>query len=262
MKDYEFMEHDRLRPSCEHILASVGYNGFRSVTQIDPLWNAYLLGLTLFIGDDIERARVPVSEGMVFSYRFRLDPEENTVFDGSVGWHEFQAKARELATPYQFVLATDISDFYPRVYHHPLKNALDSATARKEEVLRIDMILNRLSQGASFGLPVGGPAARLLSESMLNVVDQLLIGERITFCRFADDYRIYAESREHAHRHLLTLSKALHDFGLSLQKNKTRVMSREEFIKSEEPEGLGDANSAIVTQSFHGAENCIMTLTR
>lgn len=41
-------------------LAAVGYAGFRWGTQIDPIWNAYLLSLVLRIGDDIERARVSI----------------------------------------------------------------------------------------------------------------------------------------------------------------------------------------------------------
>ena len=42
----------------EKLLNAVGYTGFRQGTQIDPIWNVYLLGIVCFIGDDIEQARV------------------------------------------------------------------------------------------------------------------------------------------------------------------------------------------------------------
>src|SRR6266581_4846002 len=41
-------------------LTGVGYNGFRAVTQIDPVWNAYLLALVIEIAPDLERARIPI----------------------------------------------------------------------------------------------------------------------------------------------------------------------------------------------------------
>jgi hypothetical protein len=34
-------------------LAAVGYNGFRQGTQIDPIWNAYLLALVVCIGKEV-----------------------------------------------------------------------------------------------------------------------------------------------------------------------------------------------------------------
>jgi len=38
--------------------STVGYNGYRWATQIDPYWNAYFLGLVLSISDKIEQSRV------------------------------------------------------------------------------------------------------------------------------------------------------------------------------------------------------------
>src|SRR5271157_2314393 len=45
----------------ERLLQAVGYTGFRQGTQIDPIWNLYLLGIVILIGEDIEAARVPAS---------------------------------------------------------------------------------------------------------------------------------------------------------------------------------------------------------
>ena len=74
----------------ESALAVVGYTGFRVATQIDPLWNAYLLALVISIGEDIESVRVPVDRRTVFSYRFKHDQTANSVFDPTIGWVDFQ----------------------------------------------------------------------------------------------------------------------------------------------------------------------------
>jgi len=90
--------------------------------------------------------------------------------------------------------------------------------------------LKNFSNTNSFGIPVGGPASRILSELVLNQIDRLLRGEGIQFCRFADDYHLFSSNRDEAYSHLLFLSeKLLQNQGLQLQKAKTRFMSKAEF---------------------------------
>ena len=175
-------------------LSSVGYNGFRAATQIDPIWNAYLLALLFEIGEEIESARIGVGRGLIFSYRFKPSIEDNSLFDRSIGWFLFHKTALEYAALYEVVVSTDISDFYPRVYHHRLENALMKASSSSEIVRRIMAILGRLSGGPSYGLPVGGQASRMLAELLLNRTDRLLIAAGIPFCRFVDDYLLFAKS--------------------------------------------------------------------
>ncbi|QFZ82611.1 hypothetical protein GFK26_07485 [Variovorax paradoxus] len=214
-------------------LSVVGYSGFRWGTQIDPIWNAYLLALTLTIAGDLEKRRV--SNQIVFSYRHLPQKDKHSIFDREIGWHQFQEKSIEMVKSFDYVLRCDISDFYPRIYHHRLENALSAATNNRSASNRIMKILGAISGGASYGLPVGGPASRILSEILLNRIDRLLIGEQIKFCRFVDDYVIFANSREEAYTALINLtSLLLNNEGLSLQKAKTRVMSRAEFLGTSE----------------------------
>ena len=60
-------------PIQENVITSVGYLGFRSIAQIDPFWNAYLLGCVIALGPKIEAARIPAEKSVVFSYRY--DPD-------------------------------------------------------------------------------------------------------------------------------------------------------------------------------------------
>lgn len=221
-------------------LAAVGYAGFRQGTQLDPLWNAYLLSLVVDIGDDIEARRVPPS--IVFSYRFKPDPTSGALFDKTVGWPQFQEAICTEAREHSFVLRCDIADFYPRIYHHRLENALALSTTKAEVAKRIMELVKKIAAGPSYGLPVGGPAARILSELVLNRVDRLLVSQQIKFRRFVDDYVIFASSREEAQSALIKLTQdLLTNEGLSLQKAKTRVMTTSEFLATSEfgesPEG-------------------------
>ncbi|MDQ3564503.1 MAG: RNA-directed DNA polymerase [Pseudomonadota bacterium] len=215
------------------LLAGVGYAGFRAATQIDPLWNAYLLSLVIEIAPDIEDARVPPDRNVVFSYRYNPSEEKSTLFDPDLGWRQFHTSAIAVAESADVVVSTDISDFYPRVYHHRLENALRQATTNTEVVRRIMEILERLSSGTSYGLPVGGHAARILADLLLNRVDRLLLAQQIRFCRFVDDYCLFAMSREKAQAHLVFLSESLlANEGLTLSRSKTRFMTRAEFLRS------------------------------
>ena len=105
----------------------------------------------------------------------------------------------KLSTDFEFVVACDISEFYPRLGHHRLENALKQIAGDTPYPKRIMQFLSNYSNTRSFGLPIGGPAARILSEITINQIDRLLIGNGITFTRFADDYHLFAKSREDAY---------------------------------------------------------------
>jgi hypothetical protein len=91
--------------------------------------------------------------------------------------------------------------------------------------------LKNFSDTYSFGLPVGGPAARLLAELTLNQIDRLLFQKKVKFCRFADDFYLFSQTESESFKSLVFLSEILHrNQGLQLQKSKTRLMSSAEFV--------------------------------
>jgi hypothetical protein len=213
-------------------LTGVGYLGFRVATQIDPLWNAYLLSLVIEVGIEIEQVRIATNKQAVHAYRFSLLKEKPTLFADQFGWTSHQNNALKTAVNYKYVLATDISDFYHRIYHHRLENALHEATKNRTAANRIMEILKTLSDGKSYGLPVGGNAARMLAELLLNRTDHALTGHGIRFSRFVDDYYLFAKSKEDAQQALVLLSKYLLNEGLSVSRAKTRLMTKAEFLRS------------------------------
>lgn len=231
-------------------LIPAGYFGFRSVTQIDPMWNAYLLGKVLALAPEFEVRRLDPDEESVFSYRYNPDKEAGTLFNREIGWLEYQTRAVKLAESYEFVVSCDISNFYSRIYHHKLENAMQRATKHSGAPSEIIRILTEISGGTSYGLPVGGPASRILSELLLSDIDQLLKTNDIRFARFVDDYYLFASSKEEAYRHLVFLSeKLLRNRGLSLQKAKTKIVSSKEFLATsdfvEETDEKGEAERVL-----------------
>lgn len=221
----------RYPPANEGALAPVNYAGFRWATQLDPLWNLYFLALVLSIAEQIESTRLPVVEQCIFSYRYKWDEANADLFDRQYHWRTFMERSLKLAHERKFVVVCDISEFYPRLGHHRLENALLQLSVPGDTHKRIMDFLDNFSNTNSFGLPVGGPAARLLSELVLNQIDRLLKTEGITFCRFADDFHIFCDSTEEAYGSLILLSeKLLRNQGLQLQKSKTRIMTSAEFI--------------------------------
>jgi hypothetical protein len=219
-------------------LINTGYIGYRPATQIDPLWNACFLAAVIQVGEQIESRRQ--SKERVFSYRFSPDINSGGLFD-AVGWRDFHLKGIELSKEYTHVAVVDISDFYPRIYHHRLENALRTDCQCDPQIVTfIDRFLSKLNGGNSFGLPVGGPAARILAEALLTRTDRLIQMRRIQYLRFVDDYVVFGKSEDDVRAAVLDISRVLLDNeGLSLNRNKTRLLTCEEYRQQsilEEPQ--------------------------
>jgi hypothetical protein len=248
-------------PANVGALAPVGYTGFRWATQIDPLWNALYLAWVLSIADRIEAIRQPIERQRVFSYRFEWNEEDASCFKRDITWRGFLEHAIDKAQNRNFVVSCDISEFYLRINHHRIENAINHVPGSAYVSPRIKQFLSNLSNTYSFGLPVGGPASRVISELVLAQIDSLLLARGIDFVRYADDYYLFADTQDQAFKSLVTLTQLLIDNqGLQLQKSKTRIMSSAEFISSnplvhdDEAESvtpLGAARQALLSINVH-----------
>lgn len=168
-------------------LVPVGTMGFRWATQQDPFWNAFLLACVLALGEQIESARIPLNASVIFSYRLKL-PLKKGLFNPKISWRDFISHSIDKARPAKYVVICDISDCYHRILHHRLENALEQLPKHAPYGKYIEKILSNFSNTNSYGVPVGGPAARILVELVLNLTDQILKSNGVRFCRYADDY--------------------------------------------------------------------------
>lgn len=206
--------------------------GFRLATQLDPLDMIFYFGLLLETGENIEKARIKSDRNVSFSYRFSPDNNDYFVFDRNINFPEFQTYCGDLAKNHQFVVITDIADFYPRIYLHRLENALSVSLATlPNHAKALIKLIKGWNQNVSYGIPVGNSPSRLLAEIVIDDIDRTLLAEGMVFTRYVDDYRIFCNSRQEAYKCLARLANALHDsHGLTLQAQKTKILTSQEFI--------------------------------
>ena len=81
----------------------------------------------------------------------------------------------------EYVVVADIADFFPRLYLHPLENALSACTTKTNHARAIKRLLNNWNYSISYGIPVGQNASRLLAELTLNDIDEGLLSEGVDF---------------------------------------------------------------------------------
>ncbi len=215
-------------PEALRSLVPVGQHGFRLATQLDPVWNAYLLALTLALAPAIEETRPSVEAECVFSYRHCITGESGRIFDPNISWAAFLQRTRRLCGEHNYCVIADITEFYHRITVERVAKALSGLDAPATVCDRLIQVL-RMLEGDSHGLPVGGPASRIIAELVLATVDARLLEAGVKYCRFVDDFRIFCDSEEEAKTLLLQVARILSDAGFSFQKTKTRIVSTAEL---------------------------------
>ena len=205
----------------------------RRVELLHPFDFIFYTSLVLALRDGISRARLPANK--VFSYRAE-GVGASRLYDDTPSWSDFREAIRSKVSAggASFVGFTDIADFYPRIYHHRLVNALQVSTGRteKEYIRVLEKMLSRFSGGTSYGIPVGPPASRVLGEALLVDVDSTLVSYGIDFVRFVDDFVVFADSAKNAEYGLRVLGETLFsNHGLTLQAAKTKVLTAADYLE-------------------------------
>jgi hypothetical protein len=220
--------------SCR-MFAPKGRLNIRQVTQLHPYDLIFYTALVLELRDFITQGRLPLEENRVFSHRAD-GPSGNLLYTPTPGYAEFKKRLRELAEEQPRLLGfTDIGDFFSRIYHHRLVNALLSATkdSKRDEIRCLEKMLYRFSDGPSYGIPIGPPGSRVLAEAVLIDVDSALIMYGINFVRFVDDYVIVANQIEDAEFGIRKLAEVLYlNHGLTLQTAKTKIVKSADYLSA------------------------------
>ncbi|ANB74939.1 reverse transcriptase [Paraburkholderia phytofirmans OLGA172] len=212
----------------ERLLAPTGPAGFRISTKIHPFWTVYFNGLGIAIADALEDQRDLCAR----SYRFLRDGGDE-LFNRNFSWRAFReatvAEANSIAGG-AIVAQTDISSFYEHISHHHVQNSLNDLFPDGRIGNQITALLGKFSAGRSFGLPVGGQASRVLAELFLDSVDQKMTVGGFRWFRYVDDYVLVADSYPDAYRALAALSYALADYGITLNKTKTVLLTSKHYV--------------------------------
>jgi hypothetical protein len=218
--------------ACEMFAPKSRLN-IRRVAQLHPYDLILYTALVMELRDSVTYSRLPPDQNRVFSHRAD-GVVEDVLYTKTPGYPEFKNRLRELGLVGTSLLGlTDIADFYPRVYQHRLVNALLSASknAKADEIRCLEKMLYRFANGASYGIPIGPLASRVLAEALLVDVDSTLIMLGIDFVRFVDDYVIIGNRIEDVEFGIRALAEILFlNHGLTLQTAKTKVVKSADYL--------------------------------
>ena len=215
---------------------------YRKCAWIDVIDEIKYLTLVLLIAKEIEIARDNKSNKRVFSYRLKTKGNNGYIFDNEYNYTSFRHRILEKSKMKnkRIVVECDISNFYDRLNLHRLQSTLLSIEKIDQDIINLlNEVLLFWSNRDSYGLPVGSNASRILAEASLLEIDNYLISKKIDFCRFVDDYRIFAKNASEAHKNLALLVERLNKEGLFLNYSKTNIkelMKNDNKIKIEKDE--------------------------
>jgi hypothetical protein len=236
----------------------------RWVSLLHPFDIVIYTALVLLLREEIEEARVAADQGIILS--FRRVRAGDRLYDVLPSHSEFSerllAKAKSNSTGY--VALTDIADFYPRLYQHRVRNALDALLSGRRKAKAAQLLEEKLlrgfaSDGASLGIPIGPPASRPLAEAALIDVDESLLSFKIDFIRYIDDFAIFGDSVDAVEWGVRQLGETLYkNHGLTLQSAKTAICSCTEYVQEHqydetEEDEVERAFDEIVEQYFYDA---------
>ncbi len=215
--------------SCRNFIVPKEYLSTRRVTQLDPLDSIILTAIVYQYGQLIESRRIPIRDNQVFSYRFKPTPD-GYMYDRNLNWNAFWKHCRNILYRHEYALYLDIADFYNQIYHHTLENQLAEATFPNQVLKWIITMCESDTAKVSRGIPVGPHATHLLAEASLIPIDNSLREHGVVFCRYVDDFIIFANSEEEVQSLAYLIGNILDKHQrLIVNRSKIKQMTKLEF---------------------------------
>jgi RNA-directed DNA polymerase len=128
--------------------------------------------------------------------------------------HQAVAAAQQyIAEGYRWVVDLDLEKFFDRVNHDKLMAKIAERVNDKRMLklirafLQAGVMENGLVSSVDEGTPQGGPLSPLLSNIVLDDLDQELGRRHLRYARYADDSNIYVRSRRAGERVMASLTK-------------------------------------------------------
>jgi len=129
-----------------------------------------------------------------------------------------------------YVVDIDLSKFFDRIHHDRLiarmgQKITDTRILRLVGILlRSGVMINGVVNPGKEGAMQGGPLSPLLSNIVLDELDQELEKRGLEFCRFADDCNIFVKSQKAAERVMATISRFIEKkLKLKVNQDKSKV---------------------------------------
>lgn len=202
---------------------------YRIVHQLEPIDTIVYTALAYLIANTIEQVRA--DERIACSYRFIID--EGGFFEKNSGFKTFTDMIENHSNKYQFILVTDITDFYNQIYLHRLNNAIERADQQLKNISDdIESFISSINDKASQGVPVGPAASIIMSEAVLIDIDEYISNFGVEHTRYVDDIRVFSDSREDLEKILEKLTLYLHEnHRLTLASDKTYIEETSKYVE-------------------------------
>ena len=165
-----------------------------------------------------------------------------------------------------YVVDIDLSKFFDRIHHDRLIARLGQRVSDKRilrligTMLRSGVMINGVVNPSKEGAVQGGPLSPLLSNIVLDELDQELEKRGLEFCRFADDCNIFVKSHKAADRVMDKVSQFI-EKKLKLKVNR----EKSQVAKSDQVKFLGftvvNGTIAIAHKALQTAMSKIKALT-
>lgn len=230
--EFKALPRDNIVPNAASIAIPwrKARGGFRVVHQLNPFDAIVYTAMTYAVSKQVESRRRS-NTSAACSYRINID--SGGFFSSGSGFENYREKCEGLADKHDYVLMTDISDFYNQIYLHRLENAISDATT-SEAGKYFENFLLALNNKNSQGIPVGPAASIILSEAVLIDVDEFIADRGFSHVRYVDDIRIFADSQHSLDVLLQDLTLYLHQsHRLGLVGDKTKILNTQDFLQRE-----------------------------
>ncbi len=229
--EYKYLNHDNLpidlnnwkKESDLKYLVPKSKYWFRNASLLDPI---DLILYTTFIYSIVKDKSDIINKDYVYSDRINVT--EKFFLESDYSWfieNSLTQWGREW-----YVLVTDISDFFSRLYLHDLERAFFSLFSSVEEKIISWFLKSRNVNETIWVLPVWPIVSWVISSIWLKDVDDFLIHRWVLFTRYVDDYRFFIKNENEAYELLYIFSDYLNKrFNLTLQLSKTKIYSINEY---------------------------------
>jgi hypothetical protein len=134
----------------------------------------------------------------------------------------------------QYLLKTDIAQFYPSIYTHSIPWAIHTKTISKQHRKAtpqffgniLDEDSRNLQDGQTQGIPIGTDTSLIIAEILLTAFDEELKKQmpNLLGFRYVDDFELGFKTPLEAENCLGLIGELLRDFELILNDKKTRII--------------------------------------
>ncbi len=208
-----------------------------------------------------EQAETQLDRSRVFSHILLTDDPEFRMFrPANECWQNMQSALATLCQDnnFRYVVKTDVTCFFERIYQHNLINLLRSSGCDSRPVNLLEKVLLAFTENDSHGILQGMFPSDFLGNYYLASLDDGLKVKDIPSVRYVDDLYLFYNSLPEAQKGLVNLCRLLRDEGLNLNESKTKILRTNELLAEEtEIDHLFDAAKEEIREV--GAEMLLET---